>query len=356
MDSVLSRTFSVLRFPLIVMVVFIHIFGGGIVVNGILIGEGDKAVYDFIGQMFSGGLCRLAVPTFFFMSGYLFFSSTQFNTEVYLGKIKKRFKTLIVPYLFWNIWMMLFMLFYQTVGNKVGFTFTGKMIADYSLVDFVKCFWNIGSDFYPLCFQLWFLRDLILVSLLTPLFYWLIVRFRHWFVLLLAVLYVIDCNWHTFPGVCAVFYFCLGSAYRLCAWKWVDGFRSIVSRTSWLFLVLFPATFVFTDYSFCLFSNIFGVVFLLNLVYWLVGRNSSPGWTEKHLTRLSGASFFVYCFHEPIQGLIKKVVYMLMQPSSDGMLVVTYFLCPIVVITLGVVCYNFLNKHFPRILKFVNGR
>lgn len=37
MDTVLSKTFSLLRFPLIVMVVFIHIYGSTIMVMGILL-------------------------------------------------------------------------------------------------------------------------------------------------------------------------------------------------------------------------------------------------------------------------------------------------------------------------------
>ena len=140
MDTVLSKTFSLLRFPLIVMVVFIHIYGSTIMVNGNIVGECNATIYHLIGRVFSKNLFALAVPTFYFIAGYLFFLNQTLNKDRYFLQMKKRFKSLVIPYLFWNLWMIVFMLFYQYVGNKVGFYFRGK--ADSRLFDnrFFKMF------------------------------------------------------------------------------------------------------------------------------------------------------------------------------------------------------------------------
>ena len=166
MNPLLSKSFSLIRFPLIVMVLLIHVYEGAIMVNGEMIGTGNAEVYNFLGRVFSQNLFAIAVPTFYFIAGYLFFLNQTLDKDRYFLQMKKRFKSLVIPYLFWNLWMIVFMLFYQYVGNKVGFIFAGKQIVDYSIIDFLRCFWNIGSGFYPICFQLYFLRDLILVSIL----------------------------------------------------------------------------------------------------------------------------------------------------------------------------------------------
>ena len=356
MDTVLSKTFSLLRFPLIVMVVFIHIYGSTIMVNGNIVGDCNATIYHLIGRVFSQNLFASAVPTFYFIAGYLFFLNQTLDKDRYFLQMKKRFKSLVIPYLFWNLWMIVFMLFYQYVGNKVGFIFAGKQIVDYSIIDFLRCFWNIGSGFYPICFQLYFLRDLILVSILSPMFYWLIKKGKFVFIILLAVLYVSDVNWHFFPGISSVFYFCLGASYRLLNWKWIDGFKSLISKASCLFIGLFPLIFFLNNYNYSLFVIIFGVIFLLNVAYYLVNRNPEGGKIETILLALSPTSFFVYCFHEPIQGLIKKVFYMLLQPSSDAMLVLLYFLCPLLTILLAIIIFKTMSRYCPKILRVINGR
>lgn len=65
---------------------------------------------------------------------------------------------------------------------------------------------------------LWFVRDLMVVSVLTPLIYWLIRRFRFWPVVVLGLCYIFDIfiPLHGFSAVC-FFWFSLG-AY-LSIWK-----------------------------------------------------------------------------------------------------------------------------------------
>lgn len=120
--------------------------------------------------------------------------------------------------------------------------------------------------------------------------------------------------------------------------------------------VIFPILFFWDNYNYYLFVKIFGVIFILNIVYYLVEHNSEGGKIEKALLWLSPMSFFVYCFHEPIQGLIKKVFYMLLQPSSDAMLVLLYFLCPLLTILLAIIIFKTMSRFCPKILRVINGR
>lgn len=94
-NSSISRVISRLRFPLMVGVVFIHS-------KSIFI-KPEMPLLSNIATFFSSILPSFCVPLFFTFSGYLFFASTPNLTPCDYGrKLKKRFRTLAVPYLFWN--------------------------------------------------------------------------------------------------------------------------------------------------------------------------------------------------------------------------------------------------------------
>ncbi len=101
-----SLRLNLLRFPLIVGVVFVHAyettvgFSGGSVSIGL---NQNNVISEFIRNLISQEIARIAVPIFFLMSGYLFFAGFVWSKENYLDKVKSRIKTLLIPFLFWNI-------------------------------------------------------------------------------------------------------------------------------------------------------------------------------------------------------------------------------------------------------------
>lgn len=86
-----SETISYLRFPLIVLVVMIHSKFDGVVVNGVgLMHDGGFPCYSTISTLVSNIIASIAVPLFYFISGFLFFFKTAFfSFDVYCSKIKK---------------------------------------------------------------------------------------------------------------------------------------------------------------------------------------------------------------------------------------------------------------------------
>lgn len=110
-----SQTIDLLRFPLALAVIFIHM--NPVVVNlneanfQILSKEG---LLNLIKITFSHVIGGIAVPCFFLISGLLFFSNYKnWNWEQYLNKLKNRVRTLLIPYLAWNItpWIMYIIMF-----------------------------------------------------------------------------------------------------------------------------------------------------------------------------------------------------------------------------------------------------
>ena len=107
MTDLQSRTIDTLRFPLMLGVVFIHsAFMSYFYPDGRTVFDLENMpVYSLAAYIFSDNLGQIAVPLFFFMSGYLFFygNGGGFGWRGYLVKLKKRCRTLLVPYVVWNV-------------------------------------------------------------------------------------------------------------------------------------------------------------------------------------------------------------------------------------------------------------
>lgn len=91
-EELQSQTISFLRFPLIVGVVMIHSYFSEVVINGVdLVKNGFFPIYSTVSFLFSQIVSRVAVPLFFFISGFLFFFKiNSFTSHVYLQKLKKK--------------------------------------------------------------------------------------------------------------------------------------------------------------------------------------------------------------------------------------------------------------------------
>ncbi|WP_081771120.1 acyltransferase family protein [Bacteroides graminisolvens] len=95
-QEVQSKTIAWLRFPMIIGVLLIHSYNP-------IHPKGD--VFVFVRNLSSEVVARFCVPLFFLIAGYLFFYKLkQFTGATYREKLRKRASSLLVPYLFWNLW------------------------------------------------------------------------------------------------------------------------------------------------------------------------------------------------------------------------------------------------------------
>ena len=133
-EDLTSKTISALRFPLAVMVVAIH----ARTLNDIdfhPVWQNLSGMDIALGMqvLFSSTICHVAVPVFYVISGFLFFYKCQtFDVHTYKAKLYKRVKTLLIPYLLWNLIQILFTVIVKIAGVLVkGKPLSG--IADYLL-------------------------------------------------------------------------------------------------------------------------------------------------------------------------------------------------------------------------------
>ena len=197
-----SEVFSQLRLPLIVLVTYAHSYGAIAPDYSLAVSGWDT--YEVLKLLVSQTLVKVAVPVFYIMSGYLFFFGVErWSRGVYLAKMRRRFFSLLLPYFFWN----------ALVAWKYG-VFSWHVFWDFNAVAGVQTDWLGQQQLMtaPACMPLWFLRDLMVVSMLTPIIYMAVRRLGWWLMAGLLAWYLSGVSAFV-PGLSAyaVCFFTLGA-------------------------------------------------------------------------------------------------------------------------------------------------
>ena len=155
-----SNNINLLKGVSILLVLFIHANIKDTIPN-----LDDKSALGMWTQVVTRILVDNAVPMFFLVSGFLFF----LRPGSIIEKWEKRVKTLLIPYILWCIVGFIIPFILQEVLG-LAHLFSGnslKKIADFETLDYIKMFWNIRNG-APILSTMWFLRDLIVIIMLTP--------------------------------------------------------------------------------------------------------------------------------------------------------------------------------------------
>lgn len=355
-EIILSKTITFLRFPLIVAVVFIHMGLGSVMVNGtFLVTEENFPVYGLLHHVITDELARIAVPLFFFISGFLFFYHSDFSMKTYGEKLKRRCRTLLVPYIFWNVAVFMLMLFAQMFLPSL-MSGQNKPIADYEWFDWLNIFWGCISGM-PVCYQLWFIRELIIVILFAPLLHFYIRHFRAFGVLVLGLLWLFNL-WFTVPGfkISAFFFFSFGAWLSINKRNFAADFLPLRWFSAFIYLAivvlntyLWHCKAIDNDYL----HNAGIVAGLVAAVSW-----TAHGFTDNSLSTsafLSKSSFFVYAYHGIPLAFMVKCWLKMCSPLSECSVLACYFTVPVITIAVGLVAYWLLLRCFPSFTALITG-
>ena len=332
MTRYLSEKLTVLYTVLIVMVVYIHS------------GYTEASQYEvarFLQQLTGSGICRIANCLFFCISGYLFARNIHSVKDIW-PKLQKRTRTLLLPYLLWNL---IFVLWYVVIENLPG-------IREFNNSHIVEAYASrsVGETLYnlfiaPAAFQLWFLRDLMVMLLFTPVLWW--IAKKQWLVaLILAIASTFVYAW--------LIYFWLGIIVAVKQWD-IENYErpKIAVLISALIYVGYAIYKTMNDMPAGVaevFVNIVGL-FLVWSLYDIAahGRNLAGRGLWKYLC---GYSFFIYCFHEPAFNVIKKLP-LAVCGTSEPVLIFFYYVNPWLMALAAVVVAKILQHMTPQIYKIL---
>ena len=345
--SEVSSRIKILRFPLIVGIVFIHAQLQNV-------GEVTK----FTQTLIYYSVAQLAVPLFFIISGFLFFRDFELSFESYCKKIKARIHTLLVPYIFWNLSFLLLLLFLQSIPGIASFFNSGdyqKLILDYNFYDFMNAF--IGLTGMPLLYQFWFIRDLMIMVLLSPIFFILAKKVPYLGLLMFAVLWILRLE--DYREVTALLFFYLGGLIIVRDWNltWIDKHKTLIIAT-YLTIILTSIGLKTLDvelfaYPLDRITLLIGIIIGIITIWCasdLVGKKA-----QDILSRLSLFSFFVYATHEPTLRIIRKLLYRVLPPSSSIAELVSYLSVPLVIIAITLAVGMVINRCTPKVFQVITG-
>lgn len=335
LDRVLSRTFDWLRFPLALLVVYLHIAPNSAIIQA---SYGISSIYFWIVNIVYN-ISSLAVPTFFIMSGYLIaFNMTSFSFDVYVKKLKRRCLTLLIPYLIWNLLCLGYMYITRQVTELPGWD-----------IIFLK----------PLNFPLWFIRNLIVLNLLYPAL-WAMVKYLRWQLLLVVILIylfiplaqnIVYIQPYTLSSFVYFYLGVYGGINRLSFNTSSKAFiisLTILTLIGFSLIVLNPVLHIPYIYNFYLLC---GTITLLLFAYKLIETyNISP------IPLLATASAFIYFSHKLGPTYISKQLVGALLPGGEVSEVVVFIVSPIIASFICVGIYYALGKIHPSLLKILTGK
>lgn len=348
-----SKKITALNFVLILLVLYIH--------NSFVEAEGYPLVMALQHFMGGNGLASAAVPLFFVISGMLFFNKVD-NISQCLAKQKKRVKTLLIPYILWNL---IFVLCFAVMSIIPGIN--GLISADYIGTFFGNGMVNaVKQIFYvPAAFHLWFLRDLLLFVVFTPILLYLL-RFTKWLapvILIFMSVHLLQSGFYDtieygvfrFDGI--VLFSIGGCIAKNGSLEQLD--RLITKPIIVIATIVYfgNAVWHISNNSYNCWYN-FATALCGCIVVWkgydYIFNLSSINNKTSILTPYLGYSFFIYLFHEPTLNIIKKLCLKIVG-VHEWSLVLLYIVIPIIMAFIAIAVAKALQRLTPRAYKILTG-
>lgn len=157
-----------------ILVMAISLYTSRVVLN--TLGVDDYGTYQVVGGIV-GLLAFLNLTLNQGTSRFLMFElgKTSFSRETWLKALKKRFWTLFVPFVLWNIIAACFTIaFCRIKGLPSGLNFIRIFLNEGNPSTWMDVFGNTHTLCYPLDIPLWYIRDLIVLCVCSPIIYLLV--------------------------------------------------------------------------------------------------------------------------------------------------------------------------------------
>lgn len=291
-----------------------------------------ESIFEF---SLGGGLCQVAVPSFYLISAYLFYWNCDGKASI-SRKIRSKIQSLVVPYLVWNtIWeVYYFALFQLGISEK---DFTGYAVKDF-LYDIL-----LSTNT-----ALWFVKWLILFSLISPIIYY-VIKHKYLFIALevlticTVVLFKIDYftpfYWlpmYMFGGYLGIHHEAVVNQFDY----WFEHRKQAVLQivNVVLLVVLILCQLIYHNwYTYFFLRHIGAISFMV--IFFLLSNMAFD-------YKIMQYSFPIYCVHVPVCGVIKHFI--------GG--ITGFIVTPILTIVLIYLILDIMQKYIPSVYGVLFGK
>lgn len=350
MTQYLSDKLRVLSLISIILVLYIHSGFHADEIEGMVMND---RVQEFI----SGMMGRCAVPLFYVISGYLFFLRVPEGMKSIYGKMRKRVGTLVVPYIIGCLFFVGFGVLMAVLPGVSKYMNSSVMpLFSKPLGEILRSIFYDAGNGTPCAFQLWFLRDLILIVATSPLWYLCLKHLKWGFVAVVFVLTYFDVPHVPFLSL---FWFVLGGQLTKVKIEMggVNGVINIGLLALCLFLVLSIVELFFPEMidwkSLRIPIILIGIVGAWGLYDAVVGKNFSL-LQHQWLTTACQFTFFIYIFHEPTLNIVRKLIVVVLGKNEFGYMA-SYLISPWIFTVCAVFAGLLFRKYLPRVYDVCTG-
>ncbi len=325
------------------LVVFIH--------TGTKCTNGDTTWWIF--HLIKDGICRIAVPFFFVAAGFFLAGHTH-ESHWWRHECTKRIRTLLTPYL---LWCLLFGIYSATLTLAANIYSHADLMRNFDLSPKGwLCYFGLVIDTYPHMVPLWFVRWLMVLIFIAPIFTCFTTKTQCRGAVTLLLLWCLYCyaptgTEHTLWRVCSlegIFYFALGlylryfsPQLRLPQWGNITlALLSILGFTTTLYGELHP--FAYSLYP----RMIAQLIFLYVIWQWLPSK--------KWWRWMTACAFPIFLLHMFILGFLeitKKNLPSLPYPAG----ITEYLLNGTIAILGSILVTLLLRKALPKIASILFG-
>ena len=271
----------------------------------------------------------------FLLSGYLFFHQKDSNTQqnwilkIWPQKLKKRVKTLLIPYILWCLIALIYNHFVKNIEFPCD------------LLDFLRQFWN-AADGHPIGKAVWYIKSLIIFSVFAPLYYYFIKYLKH-FTLLILLLppslgIAIDFPYFNI-------YLLLGAYLSIMGFS----FYELTNKLNYqLCLIIYIAIKIVRLYFDIPDINIyFDFILCFVGLLGLLMRHNIP-------TVLAVSSSFIYFVHPYLTG-VRNIYIQYADSANTTQCLLTWIASAITVFTACLILFFILKYYTPKILRILTG-
>ena len=351
-----SKRIQILKFWFTIMVIFWHSYR-----EEVRFADGDILMnaspwLEQIKCLISQVIVRCSVPGFFLLSAILLYRR-DFRWQ---ENIKKKLRTLMVPYFILNTFWIVFYFVGQSIPlTSHFFANQDKMIAAWGVKEYLDAYLGRlpNSDhtyYFPMLDPLWFVRDLFVLNIIAPALKRIIDRFPKLILTLLAAMLVFDIQTHIFfLSSMSLIYFCLGYYMIKYNRHLTDADQLPAAPVAAVYFISVIAALLTlnsaVNYLTKTLSVIIGIVF-----YFRFTTRFPDGAFKRGLLWISAYSFPIYLFHEPTLGILQKLAAKLL-PVDTVFQALTYFGAPIITLAFCLSLSVFLEQFMPRLFYLLTG-
>jgi hypothetical protein len=297
------------------------------------------------------------VPLLSMISGWLFFSFETNVARELLNRMKRRFKSLYLPLVLWN-------LFYLAIlGSVFLVDRDARLLHEINLhfsaagpMDYVNAIFGLTE--HPVGFQFWFVRDLFVTILVSPIL-WMMLRYMPVAGgIILLLVWLSGFNLWIFFRTDVVFFFFVGGLVRMRKVR-----LEVNAQTTVLLLILYALLVACRTLAPYAIDGAPGILDVATRAMRVVGviacwgafQHIALSSTGARIARFGGFAFFLHAAHFPLLAAIKILLWDMVPVETDFWMLLHYVASVVLTVGIGVAAGIALTRVAPTWFAFLNG-